>query len=314
MPISRGKSKIEMCRRGTKDHTAAAAQAKEKREDSRMNDILVKKVLTPVTKLMVVKNPYVAAKAQPGQFIILRVRENGERIPLTIADYDREKGTVTLVFQEVGLTTRLLGQLNVGDCILNLVGPLGVPAELPEKGTVVVIGGGVGVAPCLPKVKELHRRGVNVISILAARSQDLIILEDEMAACSNKVYICTDDGSRGFHGFPSDFLKKLVVEEGLKVDEVVVIGPMPAMRAVCETTRPLGLKTWVSMNPIMVDGTGMCGACRVTVGGKTKFCCVDGPMFDGHEVDWAEAWRRAGVYRDEEKVANERCASCGGDN
>ena len=278
-----------------------------------MNDILVKQVLTPVTKLIVVRNPYVAAKAQPGQFIILRVREEGERIPLTLADYDRENGTITLVFQEVGFSTRLLGSLEAGDCILNLVGPLGVPAELPEKGIVVIAGGGVGVAPCLPKAKELHRRGVKVISIIGARSKDLIILEDQMRACSDAVFICTDDGSRGFHGYISNQLKELI-EKGLKVDEVVTIGPMPAMRAVCDVTKPFGLKTWVSMNPVMVDGTGMCGACRVTVGGKTKFCCVDGPMFDGHEVDWQEAWRRANLYRDEEKIANERCASCGGDN
>lgn len=277
-----------------------------------MNDILVKKVLTPVTKLIVVKNPYVAAKAQPGQFTILRVRENGERIPLTIADYDRAAGTVTLVFQEVGLTTRLLGQLEVGDSILNLVGPLGVPAELPEKGTVVVLGGGVGVAPILPKCKEMHKRGVHVISIIGARSKDLIILEDEIRAASDEVYITTDDGSRDFHGFVSDKLKELILG-GLKMEEVIAIGPMPMMRATCDVTKQFGIKTWVSMNPIMVDGTGMCGACRVTVGGQTKFCCVDGPMFDGHQVDWQEAWRRANVYRDEEKIANERCASCGGD-
>ena len=277
-----------------------------------MNDILVKKVLTPVTKLIVVKNPHVAAKAKPGQFVILRVRENGERIPLTLADCDREAGTITLVFQEVGLTTRLLGQLDVGDTILNLVGPLGVPAELLGKGTVVAVAGGVGVAPILPKCKELHRRGVRVVSVIGARSSDLIILEDEVRASSHEVHICTDDGSRGFHGFVSDKLKELI-QGGLQMDEVIAVGPMPMMRATCDVTRPFGIKTWVSMNPIMVDGTGMCGACRVTVGGQTKFCCVDGPMFDGHQVDWMEAWRRANVYRDEEKIANERCASCGGD-
>lgn len=278
-----------------------------------MNEILLKKVLTPVTKLIVVKNPYVAAKAQPGQFVILKVRENGERIPLTIADYDRSQDTITLVFQEVGLSTRLLGCLEVGDSIQNLVGPLGVPAELPDKGTVTVVGGGVGVAPCLPKAKEMHRRGVKVISIIGARSHDLIILEDEMRSVSAELHVCTDDGSRGFHGFVSDQLKNLL-DRGLKTDEVVAIGPMPMMRATCEVTRPLGLRTWVSMNPIMVDGTGMCGACRVSVGGKTKFACVDGPMFDGHEVDWQEAWRRANTYREEEKTANDRCPSCGGDS
>ncbi|MGI6642709.1 MAG: sulfide/dihydroorotate dehydrogenase-like FAD/NAD-binding protein [Bacillota bacterium] len=277
-----------------------------------MNEILTKKVLTPVTKLIVVKTPYVAARAEPGQFIILRVREEGERIPLTIADYDREAGTITLVYQEVGLTTRLLGRLEVGDTILNLVGPLGVPAELPHSGTVVAVAGGVGVAPIYPKCKELHRRGVKVVSIIGARSKDLLILEDEMRSVSDEVHICTDDGSLGFKGFVSDKLKELI-ESGLKADEVVAIGPMPMMRATCEVTRPYQLRTWVSMNPIMVDGTGMCGACRVTVGGETKFCCVDGPMFDGHLVDWEEAWRRANVYRDEEKVAMERCPNCGGE-
>ena len=276
-----------------------------------MNEILAKRVLTPVTKLIVVKTPYVAQKAQAGQFIILRVRENGERIPLTIADFDREAGTITLVYQEVGLTTKLLGQLEVGDCILNLVGPLGVPAELPEKGTVVAVAGGVGVAPVLPECKAMYERGVNVISIIGARSKDLIILEDEMRAVSHEVHICTDDGSRGFHGFVSDKLKELI-DSGLKMDEVIAIGPMPMMRATCEVTRPYGIKTWVSMNPIMVDGTGMCGACRVTVGGETKFSCVDGPMFDGHLVDWQEAWRRANYYRDEEKAANDHHCQCGG--
>ncbi len=277
-----------------------------------MNEILTKKVLTPVTKLMVVKTPYVAAKAMPGQFVILRVRENGERIPLTIADYNRDAGTITLVFQEVGLTTRLLGELEVGDTILNLVGPLGVPAELLEDGTVVAVAGGVGVAPIYPKCKELHKRGVKVISIIGARSKDLIILEDEMKAVSHEVHICTDDGSRGFKGFVSDKLLELI-KNGLRTDEVVAIGPMPMMRAACEVTRPYGLKTWVSMNPIMVDGTGMCGACRVTVGGETKFSCVDGPMFDGHLVDWEEAWRRANMYRDEENMAVELHPCSGGD-
>lgn len=272
-----------------------------------MNEIVEKRVLTPVTKMFVVKNPYVAEKARPGQFVILRVRENGERIPLTIADYDPDKGTVTIVFQEVGLTTKLLGRLEVGDRILNFVGPLGVPAELPDHGTVVAVGGGVGVAPLLPKCRELHRRGVKVVTIIGARSKDLIILEDEMRSCSEEVHICTDDGSRGFHGFVSDKLDQMLAA-GFCADEAIAIGPIPMMRATCEVTRKYNLKTWVSMNPIMVDGTGMCGACRVTVGGETKFCCVDGPMFDGHLVDWQEAWRRANMYRDEEKIAVERCS------
>ncbi|HHY12903.1 MAG TPA: sulfide/dihydroorotate dehydrogenase-like FAD/NAD-binding protein [Firmicutes bacterium] len=277
-----------------------------------MNQILKKRVLTPVTKEIVVSAPHIARKAQPGQFVILRVSEQGERIPLTIADYNREEGTITLVYQEVGFTTKLLGKLEPNDTIMDLAGPLGLPAELPEKGCVVAVGGGVGVAPLLPKCKELHKRGVNLISIVGARSSDLIILEQEVKECSDELCICTDDGSRGFHGFVSDKLKQML-ENGLKPDEVVAIGPMPMMKATCNVTREYGIKTWVSMNPIMVDGTGMCGACRVTVAGETKFACVDGPMFDGHLVDWDEAWRRANTYREQEKCANERCR-CGGEH
>ncbi|HHY34160.1 MAG TPA: sulfide/dihydroorotate dehydrogenase-like FAD/NAD-binding protein [Firmicutes bacterium] len=277
-----------------------------------MYQILKKRILTPQTKLVVVRAPYVAEKAEPGQFVIIRVREEGERIPLTIADYSREEGTITLVFQEVGLTTKLLGLLEEGDAILDLVGPLGIPAQLPEAGVVVAVGGGVGVAPVYPKCKEMTKRGVRVISIIGARSKDLLILEDEMREVSEELHICTDDGSKGFHGFVSEKLKELLTG-GLKPDEVIAVGPLPMMRATCEVTKPFGIKTWVSMNPIMVDGTGMCGACRVTVGGETKFCCVDGPMFDGHLVDWAEAIRRANMYRDEERVALERCAGCGGE-
>ncbi|HHY17596.1 MAG TPA: sulfide/dihydroorotate dehydrogenase-like FAD/NAD-binding protein [Firmicutes bacterium] len=275
-----------------------------------MNEILKKQVLTPVTKKIVVNAPYIARKAQPGQFVILRIREEGERVPLTIADYDREAGTITLVYQEVGFSTRELGKLEVNDAIMDLAGPLGLPAELPESGCVVAVGGGVGVAPLLPKCKELHERGVKLISIVGARSSDLIILEDEMKECSDELHICTDDGSRGFKGFVSDKLRQLI-DNGLKMDEVVAIGPMPMMKATCKVTKEYGIKTWVSMNPIMVDGTGMCGACRVTVGGETKFACVDGPMFDGHLVDWDEAWRRANTYRPQEKIANEHCR-CGG--
>ena len=277
-----------------------------------MYQIVKKQVLTPQTKLVVVKAPYVAEKAEPGQFVIVRVREEGERIPLTIADYSREEGTITLVFQEVGLTTKLLGLLEQGDGILDVVGPLGVPARLPEAGVVVAVGGGVGVAPVYPKCKEMVKRGVRVISIIGARSRDLLILEDEMRRVSEELHICTDDGSKGFHGFVSEKLRELL-EGGLKPDEVIAVGPLPMMRATCEVTKPFNIKTWVSMNPIMVDGTGMCGACRVTVGGETKFCCVDGPMFDGHLVDWSEAIRRANMYRDEERVALDRCAVCGGE-
>ena len=279
-----------------------------------MNQILRKRVLTPVTKEIVVAAPHIARKAQPGQFVILRVSQEGERIPLTIADFDRDEGTITLVYQEVGYTTRLLGKLEPHDHILDLAGPLGLPAELPDKGRVIAVGGGVGVAPLLPKCKELHRRGINLISIIGARSSDLIILEDEMRACSDELHICTDDGSRGFKGFVSDKLKQMLETElnPDEIDEVIAIGPIPMMKATCAAAKEFGVKTWVSMNPIMVDGTGMCGACRVTVGGETKFACVDGPMFDGHLVDWDEGWRRANSYREQEQIANERCR-CGGD-
>lgn len=273
-----------------------------------MFKILDARTLTPVTKLFVVEAPLVARKTQPGQFIILRLHERGERIPLTIADFDPQAGTVTIVFQEVGKSTRELGKLRAGDAIRDFVGPLGVPAELPGHGTVVCVGGGVGVAPVLPKAKAMHEAGVKVISIIGARSRDLLILEEEMRAVSAALHICTDDGSYGRKGFVSEALKDVLA--GGQVDEVVAVGPLPMMRACVEVTRPLGVKTWVSMNTIMVDGTGMCGACRLTVKGKTKFCCVDGPMFDGHEVDFAEAMRRNLIYADEEKHAGE-CA-CGG--
>ncbi len=275
-----------------------------------MNQILKKRVLTPVTKEVVVFAPHIAEKTSPGQFIILRVDEKGERIPLTIADYDRQKGTITLVYQEVGLTTKLLGKLEQGDKILDLVGPLGQPAEFPDQGCVVAVGGGVGVAPLLPKCKELHKKGIQLISIIGARSADLVILEEEVSKYSNELHICTDDGSRGFKGFVSDKLRQML-KEGLQPDEVIAIGPILMMKATCDVTKEFEIKTWVSMNPIMVDGTGMCGACRVTVGGETKFACVDGPVFDGHLVDWDEAWRRASTYEEQEKLADKQF-DCGG--
>lgn len=274
--------------------------------------IVEKRALTCVTTLYAIEAPLVARRAQPGQFVIVRLDEKGERIPLTIADYDRERGTVTLVVQDVGKTTHCMARLKEGDSLLDFVGPLGVPAELPESGTVVCVGGGVGVAPIYPKAKEMHRRGVRVISIIGARSADLLILEDEMRAVSDELHICTDDGSKGYQGFVSGKLEELI-KAGVRMDEVIAVGPLPMMRATAETTRPYGIKTWVSLNPIMVDGTGMCGACRVTVGGETKFCCVDGPMFDGHQVDFREAVRRGQMYLPEEKLAMERCRAHGGD-
>ncbi len=276
-----------------------------------MYRIVRRTVLNPVIKEFVVESPLIARKAQPGQFVIVRHGERGERIPLTIADFDRDEGTITMVFQEVGKSTKMLGRLEAGQCIDDVVGPLGLPAELPAGGTVACVAGGVGVAPMYPKAKAMHAAGVKIVSIVGARSSDLLIMEDRMGAVSSEMHVCTDDGSRGFHGFVSEKLRQLI-EEGRRFDEVIAIGPLPMMRATCEVTRPHGLKTWVSMNPIMVDGTGMCGACRVTVGGRTKFCCVDGPMFDGHEVDFKEAMRRSQMYCGQEKVALERWESCVG--
>ncbi|MCR4397435.1 MAG: sulfide/dihydroorotate dehydrogenase-like FAD/NAD-binding protein [Firmicutes bacterium] len=280
-----------------------------------MYKIVEKAVLTPVTKKFVVLAPMIAKKAEPGQFVIVRNGEKGERIPLTIADFDRAKGTITIVFQEVGRSTADLGLLREGDSILDVVGPLGLPAELPASGRVACVAGGVGVAPTYPKAKAMHERGVKVISIVGARSSDLLIMEKEMGAVSDELHICTDDGSRGFHGFVSEKLRELL-QGGARFDEVIAIGPLPMMSATVEVTRPLGIRTWVSLNPIMVDGTGMCGACRVTVGGKTKFCCVDGPMFDGHQVDFKEAMRRSQMYLEQERLAaqvrHEGCAA-GGD-
>jgi len=266
--------------------------------------ILERRDLTPITKLFVVEAPLVAKKAQPGQFVIVRLSQRGERIPLTIADYDRDRGTVTIVVQEVGKTSRDLGRLTAGDSILDFVGPLGVPAELAQEGTVVCVGGGFGVAPIYPKAKALHARGVEVISIIGARTKDLLIFEEELRQVSRELLVATDDGSKGHHGLVTDVLKQLIAS-GRKIDEVIAIGPMIMMRAVAEVTRPHKIKTWVSVDPIMVDGTGMCGACRITVGGQVRFACVDGPVFDGHLVDFDEALRRGKLYAEEQRVANE---------
>ncbi|NSW91689.1 MAG: sulfide/dihydroorotate dehydrogenase-like FAD/NAD-binding protein [Firmicutes bacterium] len=270
-----------------------------------MYKIVRKKVLNPFVKLMEVEAPYIAKKAQVGQFIILRINENGERIPLTIADFDREKGTVTIIFQEVGKTTRLLGTLNEGEAILDFVGPLGIPTHYGDVKKVAVVGGGLGSAIAYPQAKKLFSMGAQVDVIMGFRNKDLIILEKEMEEVSNRLFITTDDGSNGNKGFVSDVLKKLI-EEGNKYDLVIAIGPLIMMKVVSGITKEYGIKTIVSMNPIMVDGTGMCGGCRVTVGGKTKFACVDGPDFDGHEVDFDEAIRRQQMYKEEEKKALEQ--------
>ncbi len=270
-----------------------------------MYKIVTKKVLNPSVKLFEVEAPYIAKKAEPGQFIMLRTDEDGERIPLTIADYDRDKGTVTIIFQEVGKTTKVLGAMNVGDSLLDFAGPLGTASHFDGLKKVAVIGGGLGTAIAYPQAKKLHSLGVEVHSIVGFRNKDFIILEEEMNAVSDKLVIATDDGSNGNKGFVDAMLKKLI-DEGNKYDMVIAIGPLIMMKVISNLTRQYGIKTVVSMNPIMVDGTGMCGGCRVTVGGKVKFACVDGPDFDGHEVDFDEAMRRQLMYKTEEKESTER--------
>lgn len=275
-----------------------------------MYKILRKEVLSPTLKLFEIEAPKIAKKCQAGQFIILRINEKGERIPLTIADFDREKGTITLIFAEVGKTTQQLGRMEVGEALLDFVGPLGRPSEIEKYGRVVCIGAGVGIAPVFPITRALKEAGNEVIGIVGARSKDLLFWVDEMKAQSTEFHICTDDGSIGTKGYISDVLKQVIEEKG-QIDYVICIGPLPGMRAAVEVTRSLGIKTMVSLNSIMVDGTGMCGACRVTVGGETKFSCVDGPEFDGHLVDFNEQMRRSQIFKDEEQRALAK-GSCGG--
>lgn len=269
-----------------------------------MYKIVRKEILNPSVVLMDIEAPYVARKAEPGQFIIFRINESGERIPLTIADYNREKGTVTIIFQIVGKTTRVLSEMNEGEYLLDFVGPLGVASHLDGYKKVAVIGGGLGTAIAYPQAKKLHTLGAEVHAITGFRNKDLIILEKEMEAVSDKLIVATDDGSNGNKGFVTNVLKQLI-EEGNKYDLVIAIGPLVMMKAVSNMTREFGIKTLVSMNPVMIDGTGMCGGCRLTVGGKTKFACVDGPDFDGHEVDFDEAMRRQGMYKKHESESTE---------
>ena len=264
-----------------------------------MFKIVRKKELNASVTLMEIEAPFVARKAKAGQFIIFRVDEEGERVPLTIAGYDREKGTVSIIFQKVGLSTKMLGELNEGDCIQDFVGPLGRPTETEGIKRVCVVGGGVGCAIALPSAQAFKEAGCEVDVIVGFRNKDIVILEDEFRSCSDHLYLMTDDGSYGEHGFVTVKLQELL-EKGNQYDEVLAIGPIPMMKFVCKTTEPFGVKTIVSLNPIMVDGTGMCGGCRVTVGGEVKFACVDGPDFDGHKVDFAELMNRNGVYRDQE--------------
>ncbi|MBQ2977725.1 MAG: sulfide/dihydroorotate dehydrogenase-like FAD/NAD-binding protein [Clostridia bacterium] len=270
-----------------------------------MNKILQKKILNPTVTLMKVDAPLVAKKAEPGQFIILRVDENGERIPLTVADYDRNEGSITIIFQVVGATTEKLNHLNEGDYIHDFVGPLGRATHTEGLKKVAVVGGGVGCAIAYPVAKKLHEQGCEVHAVIGFRNQDLVILEDEFAAASSRLVRMSDDGSWGEKGLVTDALKKLI-ESGEQYDEVITIGPLVMMKFVCKLTKEYGVKTVASMNPIMIDGTGMCGGCRLTVGGKTKFACVDGPEFDGHEIDFDEAIARSATYRDFERHAHEK--------
>ena len=250
--------------------------------------------------LMEIEAPLVARKAAPGQFVILRIDEKGERVPFTIADFDKEKGTVTVIIQAVGKTTRDLSKLNEGDTILDFAGPLGIPTPLEGLEKVAVIGGGLGTAIAYPQAKKLKELGAEVTAISGFRSKEYIILEDEMNAVSDKLIITTDDGSNGLQGFVTDRLRE-ELESGEKYDEVIAIGPLVMMRAVCNLTKEFGIPTTVSMNPVMIDGTGMCGGCRVIVGGETKFACVDGPDFDGHKIDWDAAIKRQQMFKAYEK-------------
>lgn len=270
-----------------------------------MYQIVEKKVLSEQVKLFRVKAPHVAKKAMPGQFIVLRVSDDGERIPLTIADYDREEGTITIIFQEVGATTAALGLLNEGDYIHDFAGPLGTPSHFDGLKKVCVIGGGLGCAIAYPQAKALHELGAHVDIIAGFRNKDIIILEDEMREVCENLIVCTDDGSNGRKNLVTNELETLL-EAGNKYDAVIAIGPLVMMKFVCLTTKKYNVKTIVSMNPIMVDGTGMCGGCRLTVGGETKFACVDGPDFDGHLVDFDETIRRSKMYAAFEKNAMEQ--------
>lgn len=273
-----------------------------------MYKILLKQELAPNVKLFKMQAPLIAKKAQPGQFVILRIDEDGERVPLTIANFDREEGSITLIFQEVGASTKLLGTLNEGDSLLDLVGPLGKPTHIENFGTVVCVGGGIGIAPVYPIARGMKAAGNEVISIIGARNKDILIYEEEMTAVSDTLHIATDDGSKGIKGFVTDPLKQMIAE-GKKIDLVVAIGPVIMMRNVAEVTRPYQIPTVVSLNPIMVDGTGMCGGCRVSVGEENKFACVDGPEFDAHKVDFAGLVARQRMYIPKEKQYAEHCAS-----
>jgi ferredoxin--NADP+ reductase len=268
--------------------------------EKKMFKIVHKRVLNPSVVLMDIEAPFIAKKARAGQFIIFRIDEQGERIPLTIADYNRDKGTVTIIFQIVGRSTERLSKMNEGDFLLDFAGPLGIPTHVDENAKrVCVIGGGVGCAIAYPQAKELFEKGIEVDVIAGFRSKDIVILEDEFKKTCTNLIVCTDDGSYGKKGFVTDALKEQI-DAGRNYDAVIAIGPVPMMKFVCAVTKPYDIKTIVSLNPIMIDGTGMCGGCRVTVGGKIKYACVDGPDFDGHEVDFDELMKRNSTYKEQE--------------
>ena len=273
-----------------------------------MFEIIQKEILCSQVVRMIVKAPRIAAKAQAGQFVILRVSEDGERIPLTVADYDRANGTIAIIFQTVGATTLALSRLEAGKCLQDMVGPLGRATETENLKKVAVIGGGVGTAIAYPVAKKLHEQGAQVHCIVGFRNRDLVILQDEFAAVSDRLIALTDDGSFGEKGLVTDALRHLI-EAGETYDEVIAIGPLPMMKYVSLLTKEYHIKTVVSMNPVMIDGTGMCGGCRLTVGGQTRFACVDGPEFDGHQVDFDEALERSRLYRDQERHAYERACN-----
>jgi ferredoxin--NADP+ reductase len=267
--------------------------------------ITMREDLSPVTKLFKVEAPEVARKAKAGQFVIIRTDEHGERVPLTVADYDRQSGEITLVFQEVGKTTKQLGSMKVGDELASFVGPLGRPTEIEKYGTVMCVGGGVGIAPIYPIARALREAGNYVISIIGARNVGLLFWEDKMRSVSDELAVCTDDGSYARKALVTEPMKE-ILSSARKVDMIWAIGPAIMMKFAALATQPFGVKTIVSLNSIMVDGTGMCGACRVEVGGKTRFVCVDGPEFDGHQVDWGLLLERQRIYLEQEKRAVER--------
>ncbi len=267
-----------------------------------MYEILVKEDLAPVTKLFEVQAPAVAHKARAGQFVIVRLHGEGERVPLTIADYDRQRGSITLVVQEVGKTTMEMGKMQAGDHLASVTGPLGIPTEIEDYGTVLCVGGGVGIAPIYPIARDLKEAGNTVLSIIGARNKDLLFWEDKMRAVSDELIVCTDDGSYGRKALVTIPMKEML-ETSRTIDHIWAIGPAIMMKFCALTTQPFGAPTTVSLNSIMVDGTGMCGACRVEVGGQTRFVCVDGPEFDGHQVDWDQLLARQRIYLEQEKEA-----------